>query len=221
LLFTTGHTAPTGEELLQGDLVERSLDLARMLRALLPEDGEVASLLALILLTDSRRGARVGPDGAFLVLADQDRSKWHRDSIDEGLALVGESIRRGRPGRFTLMAAIAAVHASAPHWDETDWSEIVGLYDLLLEAWPSPVVALNRAVAVSFADGPLAGLAAIDVLSADPQLSTYPYLAAARGDCLERLERFAEAREAFAEAAMLTENQVERDFMRRRVAQLS
>jgi len=221
LLFTTGHTSPVGENLSQVDLVERATDLARMLRALLPEDAEVASLLALILLTDSRRGARVGSTGEFLALADQDRSKWHRDSIDEGLALVGESIRRGRPGRFTLMAAIAAVHSSASHWDETDWSEIVGLYDLLLEAWPSPVVALNRAVAVSFAFGPLAGLTAIDELSANPQLSTYPYLAAARGDCLERLERFPEAREAFGEAAMLTENLVEREFLQLRIAQLS
>jgi RNA polymerase sigma factor (sigma-70 family) len=221
LLFTTGHTAPVGDNLSQGDLVERSLDLARMLHALLPDDAEVASLLALILLTDSRRTTRVGPGGEFLALADQDRSKWHRDAIDEGLALVGESIRRGRPGQFTLMAAIAAVHSSTPHWDETDWTEIVGLYDLLLEAWPSPVVALNRAVAVSFADGPLAGLEAIDALSTDPQLSTYPYLAAARGDCLERLQRFDEAREAFEEAALLTENTVERDFMQSRAAYLS
>jgi RNA polymerase sigma factor (sigma-70 family) len=221
LLFTTGHTAPVGDDLSQDDLVERSLDLARMLHALLPDDAEVTSLLALILLTDSRRSTRIGPDGAFLALVDQDRSKWHRDAIDEGLALVGVSIRRGRPGRFTLMAAIAAVHSSTPHWDETDWTEIVGLYDLLLEAWPSPVVALNRAVAVSFAEGPQAGLEAIDVLSTDPQLSTYPYLAAARGDCLERLERFAEAREAFEEAALLTENTVERDFMRSRASYLA
>jgi RNA polymerase sigma-70 factor (ECF subfamily) len=220
LLFTTGHTAPVGDNLSQGDLVERSLDLARMLHTLLPDDAEVASLLALILLTDSRRSTRLGPDGEFLALADQDRSKWHRDAIDEGLDLVGASIRRGRPGRFTLMAAIAAVHSSTPHWDETDWTEIVGLYDLLLDAWPSPVVALNRAVAVSFADGPLAGLEAIDELSTDPQLSTYPYLAAARGDCLERLERFDEARQAFEEAALLTENTVERDFMHSRAAYL-
>jgi RNA polymerase sigma factor (sigma-70 family) len=221
LLFTTGHTAPVGENLSQVDLVERSLDLARMLRGLLPDDAEVASLLAAILLTDSRRSARVGPEGEFLALADQDRSKWHRDSIDEGLDLVSESIRRGRPGRFTLMAAIAAVHSSTAHWNDTDWNEIVGLYDLLLKAWPSPVVALNRAVAVSFAQGPLAGLAALEELSTEPQLSTYPYLAAARGDCLERLKRFAEAREAFEEAALLTENLVERDFLQRRSAQLS
>lgn len=221
LLFTTGHTAPVGENLSQVALVERSLDLARMLHTLLPEDTEVASLLALILLTDSRRGARIGPGGEFLALADQDRSRWHRDSIDEGLVLVGESIRRGRPGRFTLMAAIAAVHSSASHWDETDWTEIVGLYDLLLDTWPSPVVALNRAVAVSFAEGPLAGLNALATLSIEPQLSTYPYLAAARGDCLERLQRFAEAREAFEEAAMLTENLVEQEFLRRRISQLN
>ena len=220
LLFTTGHTSPVGENLSQIDLVERALDLARMLHLLLPDDAEVASLLALILLTDSRRSARVGSGGEFMKLADQDRSKWHRDSIDEGLSLVGQSIRRGRPGRFTLMAAIAAVHSSAPHWDETDWAEIVGLYDLLLDAWPSPVVALNRAVALSFAEGPVAGLALLDELSTDPRLSTYPYLAAARGDCLERLERFAEAREAFEEAAMLTENLVEREYLRTRVAQL-
>ena len=221
LLFTTGHTSPVGENLSQVDLVERALDLARMLRALLSDDAEVTSLLALILLTDSRRGARMNPEGEFLTLAEQDRSQWHRDSIDEGLTLIGESIRQGRPGRFTLMAAIAAVHSSAPHWDETDWTEIVGLYDLLLVAWPSPVVALNRAVALSFAHGPSAGLAELDVLSTDPQLSTYPYLAAARGDCLERLERFAEARSAFEEAAMLTENHVERDFLRTRIAQLN
>jgi RNA polymerase sigma-70 factor (ECF subfamily) len=221
LLFTTGHTSPVGENLTQVDLVERALDLARMLHNPLPDDAEATSLLALILLTDSRRGARVGSGGEFLALADQDRSKWHRDSIDEGLTLVGESIRRGRPGRFTLMAAIAAVHSSASHWDETDWAEIVGLYDLLLEAWPSPVVALNRAVALSFAEGPSVGLAVLEELSAEPQLSSYPYLAAARGDCLERLERFIEAREAFEEAAMLTENHVERDFLHTRIAQLS
>ena len=220
LLFTTGHTSPVGENLSQVDLVERALDLARMLHNLLPDDAEATSLLALILLTDSRRGARVGSGGQFLALADQDRSKWHRDSIDEGLTLIGESIRRGRPGRFTLMAAIAAVHSSASHWDETDWAEIVGLYDLLLVAWPSPVVALNRAVALSFAEGPLAGLSALEELSAEPQLSTYPYLAAARGDCLERLGRFPEAREAFEEAAMLTENLVERDFLHNRLVQL-
>ncbi|MEO9181119.1 MAG: DUF6596 domain-containing protein, partial [Acidimicrobiales bacterium] len=221
LLFTTGHTSPVGDQLTLVDLVERSLDLARMLSALLPEDAEVTSLLGLILLTDSRRGTRVSPDGEFLALEDQDRSQWHRASIDEGLTLVGQSIRRGRPGRFTLMAAIAAVHASAGHWDETDWVEIVGLYDLLLTAWPSSVVALNRAVAISFADGPAAGLVALDALSAEPQLSAYPYMAAARGDCYFRLGQMVEARRAFEEAAMLTENAVERSYLLLRVNQLA
>jgi RNA polymerase sigma-70 factor (ECF subfamily) len=221
LLFTTGHTSPVGEQLSQVDLVERSLDLARMLTGLLPDDPEASGLLALILLTDSRRGARVGARGEFLALADQDRRQWHRASIDEGLALVGESIRRGRPGRFTLMAAIAAVHASAEHWDETDWAEIVGLYDLLLTAWPSPVVALNRAVAISFAEGPAAGLEALNELSAEPQLSTYPYMAAARGDCFFRLGQIAAARSAFEEAAMLTENRVERAYLESRIDELA
>ena len=221
LLFTTGHTSPVGEELSQVDLVERSLDLARMLHGLLPDDGEVAGLLALILLTDSRRGARISAEGEFLALADQDRSTWHRDSIDEGLALVGEALRRGRPGPFTLMAAIAAVHSSAPHWDETDWGEIVGLYDLLIATWPSPVVALNRAVALSFAEGPGVGLRALDDLGAEPQLSAYPYLAAARANCLVRLERLEEARDAFAEAAMLTENVVERAYLHSRIEELN
>jgi RNA polymerase sigma-70 factor (ECF subfamily) len=221
LLFTTGHTSPVGEELSQVDLVERSLDLARMLHGLLPDDGEVAGLLALILLTDSRRGARISAEGEFLALADQDRSTWHRDSIDEGLALVGEALRRGRPGPFTLMAAIAAVHSSAPHWDETDWGEIVGLYDLLIATWPSPVVALNRAVALSFAEGPGVGLRALDDLGAEPQLSAYPYLAAARANCLVRLDRLEEARDAFAEAAMLTENVVERAYLHSRIEELN
>jgi RNA polymerase sigma factor (sigma-70 family) len=221
LLFTTGHTSPVGEQLSQVDLVERSLDLARMLHILLPDDGEVTGLLALILLTDSRRGSRIGNEGEFLALADQDRSTWHRDSIDEGLVLIGDALRRGRPGPFTLMAAIAAVHSSASHWDETDWSEIVGLYDLLIDTWPSPVVALNRAVALSFAEGPDAGLRALNELSTEPQLSAYPYLAAARANCLERLERVDEARNAFAEAAMLTENNVERAYLQSRIEELN
>ncbi len=220
LVFTTGHTSPVGDELSQVDLVERSLDLARMLHVLLPDDGEVTGLLALILLTDSRRGSRVGAEGEFLTLADQDRSTWHRDSIDEGLALIGGALRRGRPGPYALMAAIAAVHSSAAHWSDTDWVEIIGLYDLLIASWPSPVVALNRAVALSFAEGPDAGLRVLDELSADPQLSSYPYLAAARANCLERLERWGEARDAYAEAAMLTENSVERTHMQLRSEEL-
>jgi RNA polymerase sigma-70 factor (ECF subfamily) len=220
LLFTTGHTAPVGGILTRDDLIERSLDLSRMLHALLPNDAEVTGLLALIVITDSRRNARVGRDGALVTLEYQDRALWLHESIDEGLSLVSEAVRRGRPGRFTLMAALSAVHASSPRWDETDWREIVGLYDLLMESWPSPVVALNRAVAVGFADGPEAGLVALDHLETEPQLVSYPYFAVARAECFLRLGDTRRARESFALALLLTENSVERDHLNARVRSL-
>ena len=220
LLFATGHTAPAGEDLVRRDLVERSLDLARLLRALLPEDAGVAGLLALILLTDARRDARAAEGGRLVLLAEQDRALWDRRAINEGIALVREALVRRPPGRFALMAAIAAVHAEAPTWQQTDWREVVALYDLLVRIWPSPVVALNRAVAVGFAHGPDAGLAALDVLAAEPQLAGYGYLAAARADFLRRLGRIAEARASYGEALLLSENAIERDFLAGRLRQL-
>ncbi|MGH3498063.1 MAG: RNA polymerase sigma factor [Nocardioidaceae bacterium] len=221
LLFTTGHTAPIGADLVRRDLVERALDLTRMLRTLLPADADVAGLLALVLLTDSRRATRLAPDGSLLLLADQDRSRWDRTAIAEGLALVREALRRRPPGRFALMAAIAAVHAEAPTWDDTDWRELVALYDLLVQLWPSPVVALNRAVAVGLAHGPAAGLSALDDLATEPQLAGYAYLPAARADFLRRLGRTADARTAYEEALLLTENTVEQDFLAGRLRELS
>jgi len=220
LLFTTGHTAPAGDDLVRRDLVERSLDLARMLRALLPTDADVAGLLALILLTDARSATRVAQDGRLLLLSEQDRTQWDREAISEGVALVREALRRRPPGRFALMAAIAAVHAEAPTWQNTDWREVVALYDLLVQIWPSPVVALNRAVAVGLADGPDAGLEALDALAAELQLAGYGYLAAARADFLRRLGRTAEARSFYEEALLLTENTIERDFLATRLQQL-
>jgi RNA polymerase sigma-70 factor (ECF subfamily) len=213
LLYTTGHTAPAGTDLIRRDLVERSLDLARMLRALLPENADVAGLLALILLTDARRTTRLSEDGQLILLAEQDRSHWDRAAIGEGIALVHEALRRRPPGRFALMAAIAAVHAEATSWDATDWREIVGLYDLLVAIWPSPVVALNRAVAVGLSEGPAAGLDALDAVGDDPTLATYSYLASARADFLRRLGRTTEARAAYEEALLLSENAVERAFL--------
>ena len=220
LLYTTGHTAPAGDDLIRRDLVERSVDLARILRALLPADADVAGLLALVLLTDARRATRVGPDGRLLLLAEQDRAQWSRESISEGVKLVHEALRRRPPGRFALMAAIAAVHAEAPTWEDTDWNEVVALYDLLVQIWPSPVVALNRAVALGLGRGPAAGLDALDALSSEPQLVGYGYLASARADFLRRLGRTSEARLAYEEALLLTENVVEREFLADRIRQL-
>ncbi|GAA3234698.1 RNA polymerase sigma factor [Actinocorallia longicatena] len=222
LMFTTGHTAPAGERLLRGDLIDRALDLTRMLNCLLGTDPEVTGLLALILLTDARRGSRLDAEGRLVLLADQDRTRWDHDAIAEGRALVEDALRRSshrlrrRPGRFSLMAAIAAVHTG----ETTDWHELLGLYDLLLETWPSPVVALNRAVALSFTDGPGPALDALTPLLSDPRLASYGYLSATRADLLRRLGRLPEARDAYEEALLLTENQPERAFLAERLEAL-
>src|SRR6516162_632279 len=220
LLFTTGHTAPAGQSLQRRDLVERALDLARMLRHLLPDDPAVAGLLALILLTDARRHTRTTTDGRLLLLADQDRTRWDRAEIGEGLALIRAALEQRPPTRYALMAAIAAVHAAAPRWEATDWQQITGLYDVLIQIWPSPVVALNRAIAIGEARGPQAGLAALDELATEPQLAGYHYLPAARAEFLRRLHRTGDARLAYTEALILATNQVERDFLERRISDL-
>ncbi len=221
LLFTAGHTAVTGDQLVRRDLVERALDLARMLRVLLPDHRGVAGLLALILLTDSRRETRVTPNGELIRLSEQERSKWDHAEISEGITLVREALRSRPPERFSLMAAIAAVHAEAPTWDATDWTEIVGLYDILTVVWPSPIVALNRAVAVGFAFGAQAGLDALEELATDPTLASYSYLSSSRAEFLHRLGRNGEATLAFEEALAFCENDVERSFLMRRIAQTS
>jgi len=221
LVLTTGHTAPTGATLVRDDLLDRAHDLARLLRSRFPADPDVAGLLALVLLTDARRGTRTGPDGELVLLADQDRSRWDAAMIAEGRSLVLEALPARPVSRYAVLAAIAAVHADAPEADDTDWVEIVGLYDVLAARWPSPVVALNRAVALGFADGPDAGLAALDALADEPRLAGYGYLAAARGELLHRAGRSDEARVALGEAAMLTANDVERDLLARRLEALT
>ena len=220
LLFTTGHTAPAGVGLVRRDLSERALDLARMLHRLLPADAGVAGLLALILLTDARRHTRTDADGRLVLLPEQNRALWDRSEIAEGLTLARQALRVRPVSRYVLMAAIAATHASAPRWEATDWAQILALYDHLVTLWPSPIVALNRAVAVGHALGPRAGLDALEPLTRDPQLSGYHYLPATRAEFLHRLNRDDEARTAYTEALHLTDNATEQAFLRRRLAEL-
>jgi RNA polymerase sigma-70 factor (ECF subfamily) len=221
LLYTTGHTAPVGSDLVRDDLVERAIGLARMLHTLMPDEREVRGLLALVLLTDARRTTRAAPGGRLLLLAEQDRSQWDRVAIAEGAALIPGALRGGKPGRFALQAAIAALHAEAPSYEQTDWRQIARIYDILLLAWRSPVVALNRAVAVSLAEGPAAGLAELEDLERDGRLAGYRYLPAARADMLRRLGRGREAADAYRAALDLTENEAERGFLARRITEVS
>ena len=220
LLFTTGHTAPAGPQLVRADLVDRAIGLARMLRELMPDEREVRGLLALLLLTDARRATRTDAAGRLLLLEDQDRAQWDRAAIGEGIALVPGALRGGCPGRFALQAAIAALHAEAPSYATTDWPQVLALYGELLRAWPSPVVALNRVVALAEVDGPEAALAELDELGRDGRLASYHYLPAARAALLRRLGRRAEAADAYRAALELASNEAERDFLARRLAAL-
>jgi RNA polymerase sigma-70 factor (ECF subfamily) len=192
-----------------------------MLRSLMPDEREVRGLLALLLLTDARRATRADADGRLLLLADQDRSRWDHAAIAEGKELVPGALRGGQPGRFALQAAIAALHAEAPDYGQTDWPQIVQLYDALLAVWPSPVVALNRAAAQAMAQGPAAGLAEIEQLERDGRLADYRYLPAAKADLLRRLGRQDEAAQAYRSALALTENAAEREFLARRIGEVS
>ena len=213
LLSATGHTAPSGEALLRVDLADRALDLARMLHALLPHEPEVAGLLALLLVHHARRRARTDAGGRLVRLEDQDRGLYDRTAIAAADRLVVSALRAGPPGRFTLQAAIAALHAQAPSYDETDWPQVLTLYDALLRVWPSPVVALNRAVAVAMVDGPAAALEQVEALERAGELAGYRYLPATKADLLRRLGRHEAAAEAYREALALAENAAERAYL--------
>jgi RNA polymerase sigma-70 factor (ECF subfamily) len=219
LLYTTGHTAPSGTGLVRADLVDRALGLNRMLLALMPDEPEVRGLLALLLLTDARRATRTDADGRLVVLEDQDRSAWDRAAIEEGRHLVVDAFRTGRVGRYALQAAIASLHAVAGSYAATDWRQVLGLYDELLKVWPSPVVALNRAVAVSMVRGPAAALEEIEVLERDGRLAGYRYLPAVRADLLRRLGRHEAAATAYRAALDLADNEAEREFLAGRLAE--
>ncbi len=221
LLYTTGHTAPGGQDLVRADLAERSIGLARMLCTLMPDEREARGLLALLLLSNARRATRLDASGALQLLADQDRSRWDRAAISEGTALVVGALRGGRPGRFALQAAIDAVHAEAPSYGETDWPQLLQLYSELQKAWPSPVVALNRAVVLAMVAGPEAALAQIEMIERDGRLAGYRYLPAAKADLLRRLGRRPEAGHAYRAALELADNAAERAFLARRVTEMT
>jgi RNA polymerase sigma-70 factor (ECF subfamily) len=217
LAYTAGHTA-IGDELIRPDLTARAVGLARMLVAQLPAEPEARGLLAQLLFAEARRETRLDPSGDIILLADQDRSRWDRPRMHEGLALTAEALSEGG-GRFALQAAIAGLHMSAPSWEATDWRQVVRMYDALLTRWPSPVVELNRLAAASLvpgADLPEV-LAALDRLAQDPALAGYPYLPATRADVLARLGRSVDARAAYQEALARTDNEAERRFLQSRL----
>ncbi|MCW2877137.1 MAG: polymerase subunit sigma-24, partial [Sphaerisporangium sp.] len=218
LLFTTGHTAPAGPALTRNDLAERALDLVRTLRDLMPDEREVRGLLALLLANHARRATRTTADGRLLLLEEQDRLAWDQEAIAEAHDLVLGALRGGNPGRFALQAAIAALHATAPKYGDTDWDQILVVYDELLKAWPSPVVALNRAVAVAMVCGPATALAEVEALEQDERLAGYRYLPAIKADLLRRLGRKADAAVAYEQAITLADNDAERAFLAGRLA---
>lgn len=227
LVFNEGYAASSGERVTRHDVSAEAIRLGRLLVDLLPEP-EAQGLLALMLLHDSRRAARSSPEGEVILLEDQDRSLWNRDQIAEGSRLVRQALSSGwsrgqsrdRGGPYAIQAAIAAVHAEAPSAAETDWNEIVGLYGVLMELTPSPVVELNRAVAVAMRDGPAAGLAIVDAILARGELREYRLAHAARAELCRRLGRTSEARAAFERALALTRQAPERRLIERRLAEL-
>ena len=220
LVFNEGYSASLGESLTRADLSGEAIRLGRLLLELLPEP-EVMGLLALMVLHESRRAARTSPSGELVLLDDQDRSLWDRAQITEGVALVRRALASRRFGPYTLQAAIAAVHAEAPTAAATDWTQIVGLYDVLLRADPSPVIELNRAVALAMRDGPLAGLVLIDALLARGELAEYRFAHSARADLCRRLGRTVEARASYKRALELTRQETERRFLERRLAEVA
>ena len=220
LVFTEGHRSSTGTNLVRAELCDEAIRLARVLAELLHGEPEVFGLLALLLLTDARRPARLDPRGEPVLLSDQDRTLWDRSKIGEGAALVEKALRAGRPGAYQLEAAIAACHSTAPTAEDTDWREIAALYSELIHYEPSPVVEANRAIAVAMAEGPAAGLVILDALGVHPQLTRWPQLHIARADLLRRLGRRDDAVAAYRHALELEPPAMERTFITKRIREL-
>jgi RNA polymerase sigma-70 factor (ECF subfamily) len=219
-VFTEGYAASSGPQLQRLDLAEEAIRLARILHRLLPAEREVAGLLALMLLIHARREARTGPEGEVVLLDKQDRGRWDRPMIEEGRSMVVSALTGGPPGPYGVQAAIAALHDEAADLASTDWPQVVALYDVLLALTPSPVVALNRAVAVAMRDGPQAGLTLLDQLADEPRLRGHHPYPAARGDLLHRLGRLPEAAAAYREALQLAGTEPERAHLRSRLTEI-
>jgi RNA polymerase sigma-70 factor (ECF subfamily) len=220
LLFNEGYAASAGADLIRQSLTGEAIRLARVLAGLMPDEPEALGLLSLMLLTDARRAARLDPAGELVTLEEQDRGAWDASEIAEGLRLLATAGRRGQVGAYQLQAAIAACHARAGTAADTDWARIAGLYRMLAELVPSPVVELNRAAAVAMAEGPAAGLALVAALDATGALRDYHLLPAARADLLRRLGRTAEAAASYREALRLVVTEPERRYLTRRLAEL-
>jgi RNA polymerase sigma factor (sigma-70 family) len=218
LIFTEGHTATAGDALVRSDLCTEAIRLGRLLRRVLPEEPEVGGLLAQMLLTDARRDARAGPGGQLVPLAEQDRTRWDQAAITEGIALVTESLSRHRPGPYQLQAAINAVHAEAPSYEETDWPQILALYGVLDRLADDPMVTLNRAVALSQVQGPAAALELLETAAADPRLAGHHRVHAVRGHLLQAAGRPDEAAEQYRTAARRTLSTPERQYLLRQAA---
>ena len=220
LIFNEGYSATAGEALVRRELSAEAIRLARILAELMPDEPEAMGLLALMLLHDARREARTGPDGALVLLDRQDRTRWDRAAIGNGLEVLERAARLGPAGPYQVQAEIAAVHDQADRAESTDWHRIAELYDRLVELVPSPVVELNRAVAIAMVEGPAVGLARLDVLAGDERLAEYPYFHAARADLLRRLGRSSSAADAYRAALELTTNEVERAFLLGRLVEM-
>jgi len=220
LLFNEGYAATSGAEHVRVDLCVEAIRLARVLTDLMPDEPEALGLLAMMLLHDARRAARVDPYGNLVTLEEQDRGRWDRRTIDDGLALLESALRRGRPGRYQIHAAIVACHAEAPDGASTDWPQIARLYDELVRLVPSPVVELNRAVAIGMADGPAVALPILDALDRDGALAGFHLLPATRADLLRRMGSHDEAAEAYRAALVLAPSDVDRRYLERRLAEV-
>ncbi len=219
LVFNEGYNAASGDVLIRRELCSEAIRLGRLICELLPKEPDAQGLLALMLLHDSRRDARAAADGEMLLLEEQDRRRWNQEQIAQGLALVESALRGAPAGPYSVQAAIAALHAQAGSSDKTDWAQIAKLYDVLLRLQPSPVIELNRAVAVAMDEGPSAGLRLIDELEARGELHGYHLLPAAQGDLLRRLERWSDAANAYRRALSLAANDTERRFLTKRLAE--